>query len=190
MFNAKTVDGFLTKEQAKYVVNLISSTDAWESNPGNEFWDKRVMNVHTVKNSFEPGLFLLLEDATNRIKHFIESEYNLSQEVYPDVSTICRWFPGMEQSPHADDMTNTEVKGLEHRIFGSIIYLNTEYTGGKTYYPNYNQEITPEVGKLAVHPGDVDHLHGVTKIESGIRYTIAAFWSHDKGKAIDWSLYK
>ena len=190
MFNAKTVDKFLTEDQSSYIVGLISKYDYWEINSDNGFWDRRVMNVATVKDKFEPELFALIEDTTNKIKKFIENEFNLTEEIYPDVSTICRWFPGMEQPPHADDMTNTEVKGLEHRIFGSIIYLNTDYSGGKTYYPNYNQEITPELGKLAVHPGDVDHLHGVTKIEDGIRYTIAAFWSHDKEKSIDWSLYK
>jgi hypothetical protein len=39
-------------------------------------------------------------------------------------------------------------------------------------------QITPEMGKLAVHPGDVDHLHGVTKIEENVRYTIAFFWKY------------
>jgi hypothetical protein len=96
----------------------------------------------------------------------------------------------MSQPPHADDMTDTNISGFEHRSFGSIIYLNNDYLGGHTYYPNFDIEIIPEAGKLAVHPGDPNHLHGVTKIENGIRYTVASFWTTEKEKGNDWSIYK
>ena len=74
MFNAKTVDKFLTEDHSRYIVGLISKYDYWETNSDNGFWDRRVMNVATVKDKFEPELFELIEDTTNRIKKFIENE--------------------------------------------------------------------------------------------------------------------
>jgi hypothetical protein len=117
------------------------------------------------------------------VKDFITKEYNLEEDIIPDIVSLCRWFPGMEQPPHADDMTNSDVKGFEHRVFGAIIYLNDNYEGGKTFYPGHGIEITPKAGLLAVHPGDPEHLHGVTKIEGTVRYTIASFWTYDTTKS-------
>jgi hypothetical protein len=85
-------------------------------------------------------------------------------------------------------MTDTDIVGYEHRAYGSIIYLNDTYEGGHTYYKNFNHEVTPKAGALAVHPGDSEHLHGVTEIKDGMRYTIASFWTLDKGKSHDWPI--
>jgi hypothetical protein len=178
MFNAKIKNSFLSLNSAAKLVDLLSTTDGWERSDI-EFWDNRVINSRRVNELFGPEINSLIFDIITRVKDFITEEYNLQKPLIPDIVTLCRWFPGMEQPPHADDMTNSEVKGFEHRVFGAIIYLNDDYVGGKTYYPNYNIEILPEVGKLAVHPGDVNHIHGVTKIEENIRYTLASFWQYN-----------
>ena len=177
MFNAKTQNEFLTQDEVNQFLDAIQNTNAWQKS-GVEFWDERIISFHNVKDKLGGDLNILFSSVINRIKDFINKEYEPDKEIVPDAISICRWFPGMEQPPHADDMTNTDTKGYEHNLFGSIIYLNTNYTGGKTYYPDYGIEITPEVGKLAVHPGDVNHMHGVSKIEENIRYTIACFWKY------------
>lgn len=189
MFKAKTVKNFLTSEQSELIVNAVKDCDLWESVPGSS-WDKRSIHIHTTHQNLDKQIFYIVKEATLKTKQFIESKYRLTAEVYPDIASINRWFPGMSQSPHADDMINAGVTGYEHRVFGSIIYLNVDYSGGKTYYPEQNFEITPEVGKLAVHPGDAEHLHGVTTVEDGMRYTISSFWTYQMGRGIDWSLYQ
>lgn len=189
MFNAKTVENFLTKEQSELLVNAVKDCELWQSVPGSS-WDKRSIHIGTTYASLGEEVFDVVKDATLRVKSFIEKEYSLTSEVYPDIASINRWFPGMSQDPHADDMKNAGVTGYEHRVFGSIIYLNTEYTGGKTYYPEHNFEVTPEVGKLAVHPGDAEHLHGVTTVEGGMRYTISSFWTYEGQRGVNWSLYQ
>ena len=178
MFNAKTQNDFLSKEEVNQFLDAIKNTDAWEKSSV-EFWDNRVIGLHNVQNKFGPELGVLSSGILTRIKDFIMKEYNLDKNIVYDATSICRWFPGMNQPPHADDMTNTDVKGYEHNAFGSIIYLNEDYDGGKTYYPDYGIEITPESGKLAVHPGDINHIHGVTTIERNTRYTISSFWKYE-----------
>jgi hypothetical protein len=41
---------------------------------------------------------------------------------------------------------------------------------------------------LAVHPGDPEHLHGVTKVENGMRYTLASFWTQEEEYFDGWVL--
>lgn len=188
MFNAKTFSGFLPLDKCQYLITAAIRANAWESG-GGEFWDNRVLNYASLKEFDYVAADIMLE-ANVLCKDAIKQAYNLEKEVYSDIIQVVRWFEGMSQPPHADDMTDTDVTGFSHRVFGSIIYLNDNYSGGHTYYPNFGEEVIPEAGKLAVHPGDPKHLHGVTTIEGGTRYTVASFWTFEKGKGNDWSLYK
>lgn len=181
MFNAKVLPGFLPEEDCKYIVDVVSKVEPWEG-AGNEFWANRALNIPHIRKNIDPKVADIVADAIVRLKQTIMTEYGLDKEVYQDIAQVIRWFPGMEQTPHADDMTNTEHTGFEHRVFGAIIYLNDDYSGGHTYYPQQNFEVTPKAGTLAIHPGDPEHLHGVTKIEGSMRYTIASFWCYDKSR--------
>jgi hypothetical protein len=187
VFNAKTINNLLFKDDCQYLIDVAIKSNLWE-NGGSDFWKDRVINYNKILN-FDKKAAQIMLDANLKCKQSIQKEYNLNYEVYSDTLQIVRWFPEMEQPPHADDMSNTIIEGFDHRAFGSIIYLNDNYEGGKTYYPNFNFEINPEIGKLAIHPGDFEHLHGVTKIKNNIRYTIASFWTKEKSKSYDWSLY-
>lgn len=188
MFKAKVIPEFLSVEDCRYIVDLVKDVEPWQG-AGNEFWDNRALNIPHIRTTIDSKIADIVADAIVRLKQSIINEYDLEQEVYPDIAQVIRWFPGMEQPPHADDMTNTEHKGLEHRVFGSIIYLNDDYSGGHTYYPQHNFEVVPQVGALAIHPGDPEHLHGVTKIIDSTRYTIASFWTYDKDKDVEWTLH-
>ena len=177
MFNAKTKSKFLSEEEVNKFLDLMQNQDAWEKSEV-EFWNNRLISFYNVREKFGADVANLFSEIVDRTKDFIIKEYELDKDITPGAISICRWFPGMEQPPHADDMTNTDTKGYEDNAFGSVIYLNENYAGGKTYYPDYGIEVTPESGKLAVHPGDVNHMHGVTKVEENIRYTIASFWKY------------
>lgn len=187
MFNAKTIEDFLSKDMCLLVIDSAIKSDLWE-NAGSSFWDNRAINYYKIKE-YNKEIAAIILDANNRCRDFIIKEYNLNRPIYSDTLQIIRWFPGLSQPPHADDMTNTEIAGFDHRVFGSILYLNDDYSGGHTYYPNFNYDITPKTGKLAVHPGDPEHLHGVTEIKDSVRYTIASFWTFDRSRAGEWSIY-
>ena len=188
MFNAKVIENFISQDDAELIINAAIESNLWQ-NGGSEFWDNRVINYNDMLK-FNNNIAKIILDANIKCGQKIKEEFNLQHPVYSDTLQIVRWFPGMEQPPHADDMSNTDIPGFAHRIFGSIIYLNDNYNGGHTYYPNYNFDISPKTGTLAIHPGDPEHLHGVTKIENGMRYTISSFWTHEKGKAYVWPIPK
>jgi prolyl 4-hydroxylase len=188
MFNPKLIKNFLTKEECSYLIDLVKNIDPWETG-GSEFWSNRSLNAINIYNNIDKEAGELLYKIRNNVAEAIKQEYGIKYNVYPDLFQIVRWFPGQEQHPHADDMKNTDGNDwFHHRQFGAIIYLNDEYEGGHTYYPKHNFSITPEAGALAIHLGDEEHLHGVTKIENSIRYTIASFWTLDKEYYDGWTL--
>jgi hypothetical protein len=179
MFKAKVVDNFLSAEDCEYLINVLKDVEPWQSG-GSDFWDNRTFNVVDIYNNIDTKAGQILYSLKLKIGQAIKDLYN-EENIYPDVMQMIRWFPGMEQPPHADDMTNSEGNDwFYHRHYGVILYLNDDYDGGHTFYPQHNFEIVPKAGTLAIHPGDPEHLHGVTEIKNSIRYTVASFWTREK----------
>ncbi len=121
----------------------------------------------------------------------------------PEQYLINRWRPGREQAPHLDyfyeeepghdyeklsrnnlnkDFLDTFGKMFQTKHYSSLLYLNEDYVGGELYFPEYNFSIKPEIGTLICFKGDENNLHGVKKVESGIRYTISLFWEDTEYK--------
>jgi hypothetical protein len=177
MLNAKEFKDFLSFEETANILDFARNTNSW-ANAGHEFWDGRIINTFMIENkNIQNTMYNIKSRAAEKIK----KAYSLTTDIYPDLFQITRWFPGMEQPPHSDDMENTDhSEQNKHREYGAIIYLNDDFVGGRTFYPQHNFEIIPEPGKMAVHPGTTDHMHGVTRVEGGIRYTIASFWTKEK----------
>lgn len=174
IIKAKEFKNFLSPKETADILRFAKNTDSW-TDGGDEFWGGRVLDDFIIKDE---AIKNTLYNIKNRTAETIKKAYGLTAEIYPDLFQITRWFPGMEQPPHSDDMENTEYSEQNrHREYGAIIYLNDDFMGGKTFYPQHNFEIIPEPGKMAVHPGTTDYMHGVTKIENKIRYTIASFWT-------------
>lgn len=191
-FRAKVYDDILSKEEVDVLLNFAKSISDWEP-ADTEFWHNRSLNVQYIYNNLNKDIAGLMMDIKGRIRNVMWDLFDLQQDVYADVFQIVRWFPGMEQPPHCDDMSDVDMDGMEwyhKRMFGAIVYLNDDYSGGHTFYPQYNYEIKPKSGRLAVHPGDPDHLHGVTQIQGGMRYTLASFWRYENDMDVDNDLYK
>jgi len=187
-FNAITIKDFISQNDAQMIIDFATSIEPWEYG-GSDFWDNRSLNAINVYKNHSKEIGEYLYGLREKIGNEIIKHYGI-EKIYPDLTQIVRWYPGQEQHPHADDMTNVEdTDWFHHRHFGAILYLNDDYDGGETYYPDHGVSISPEAGMLAVHPGDTDHMHGVTKIENKIRYTIASFWTKDEEYFDNWTLH-
>jgi hypothetical protein len=186
LLNLKTVQDFISKEDAEEIIYFVSKIEKWEDSEGTSFWSNRCLSAQNIYNNYNKDMGKYLYDLRSRIEENIKSHYGLD-EVFPDLLQVIRWFPGMEQAPHSDNMKNTEHSAVhQHRDYGAVLYLNDNFSGGKTFYPQYDFEISPEAGKLAIHPAETDHMHGVTKVEDGVRYTIVSFWTKDKAHFDNW----
>ena len=164
MFNAKTIDNFISKEECNYLIDTVKNIETWQE-AASDYWSNRTLNAINILSLYR------------------------EEVIYPDLFEMVRWFPETELPPHVDDMTDAEgYEWFHHRHYGSVIYLNDDYVGGHTFYPNHNVEIIPKAGTLTLHPGDPNHLHGVTKVEGSMRYTIASFWTREKKYSNEWSI--
>lgn len=198
-FNAITIENFVSKRDADALVRFVQSIEDWDNDGKDGFWDGRSLNAVTVYEKYNKDVGLYLYELRDKVAKAIANAYG-EEVVYPDLFQIVRWFPGQEQPPHCDDMTDHKheedlmlkpdgpgLEWYEHRHYGSIIYLNDDYNGGQTYYPQHDVFITPKAGMLAVHPGDPNHMHGVTTVKDSIRYTIASFWTREKEYYDSWT---
>jgi hypothetical protein len=167
-------------------------------------WDGMCINVtHDdwyKRYNLDQSYYLNLSE---RIKFHIEERFNVST-LRKEQYLINRWRPGREQTPHLDyfyeeeanhdyemlsmnnipkEFLDTFGKMFQTKHLSSLIYLNDDYEGGELWFPQYdNYSIKPEVGTLILFRGDENTLHGVKKVESGIRYTISLFWEDTEYK--------
>lgn len=180
MFNIREIKNFLSKEECLYIIDSINKINTWIKYPNDPFWNERVFDIYSQPqdSKLKNIMSLKLKD----VKQIIKKEYN--ENVYADVFEITRWYPGMSQIPHIDDETNRypdDNNPFIYRKYGAVIYLNDTYDGGETFYPLQNIKVNPVAGKLIIHPaGGEEHMHGVTEIKNGMRYTISSFWATDK----------
>ena len=149
---------------------------AWIRLAPDDPWDARTIVPHACPDQIAG----LMRAVRPRIVQAIADHYRLEQRLYPDMVNLTRWRPGEFQAPHAD---RENMDGSPHpfpwRDYGCVLYLNDDFEGGELYFPlqDLQPPITP--GLLAFFPGDLDHLHGVKPVTSGVRYTLSCFLTHD-----------
>ena len=137
----------------------------------NSFWDNRVLQTRRLTNR---KVRRVIESIQHRVVVACCKYYN-EEYVYPSHTNVVTWRGGMELKPHIDD-----VDHLAHRDYSSIIYLNDDYEGGYTIFPNQNYDSIPKAGKLIVFPSGISHPHGVTEVTSGVRYTMAMWFTKQR----------
>ena len=170
------IDNYLSKSDCEYLLDFAKNSTAW-SDGGDSFWDNRIIHLASIPDNKVNDIY---KKVLRDIQNIIIKEYRVNQ-IYPDTIQIVKWNMGDSQDPHSDSIN---IDGTEHvtpwRNFGSIIYLNDDYLGGETFYPNQNLEITPKSGKMVIHPADLIFIHGVKEIMRGERYTMPSFWTTDE----------
>jgi predicted 2-oxoglutarate/Fe(II)-dependent dioxygenase YbiX len=167
---------FLESTTSQLFVDYLKSTNSWEA-CSESYWNKRSLNLRTMPDSFRENML----DIRLSIKQIIMEAYDIKTDLYCDIFQFVRWIESNELLPHADsENPDGSPHPYSYREFSSIIYLNDDYEGGQIHFPNLNFEPKVHPGDLVIFPGTLDYLHGVTKITSGTRYTIAGFFTTDK----------
>jgi hypothetical protein len=91
--------------------------------------------------------------------------------IYPTFTDLVLWNKTKSMPTHVDD----KIQGFEHRYITTVTYLNDNFTGGKTFVNN--QEYQPKKGHTLIFKSK--DPHGVTKITSGQRGILAAWFTKD-----------
>lgn len=174
-------ENFLSLTEIKFLTSYLNLTNRWENN-GDGIWNNRCINLSTMEEHVRETML----DIRIRARTLIEQKLNLKKQLYFDIFQFVRWREGDElYPPHADaEHLDGSPHPFPYRDYACIIYLNTEFAGGNTYFTNFdNYSPTIKPGTLISFPGTLEYCHGVSKVTSGLRYTIAGFLTFDKDRA-------
>ena len=99
----------------------------------------------------------------------------------PDNTELTRWKEGSEMSPHSDNSWpdgNIEAHPTSFRTWSGIYYVNDDYEGGEIYFPELEWSFKPKADTLLIFPSSSKYIHGVSKVTSGTRYTVACWYTN------------
>jgi hypothetical protein len=182
--NVVIYENFLSEQESKDLTSFMDNFD-YDNLPEHsfKFWGKRLINESNMKvtpgyeNALDPIRDLLSEiikrinTVLNEFDHedkWEPSPHNLIK-MYPDSNPLD--FSGsdfLEMFVHIDNQEHMEKPIL----WGAVLYINDNYTGGEIYYPDYEYEYKPKSGSIVFHSGQTKH--GVKKVTEGNRYCAAS----------------
>ena len=188
--NIVTLENFMTEEELEKLNSYIRNNEVWdvtETHYNDEgvviydssYWDDRVATYPTIEK-VDPTIPKIIDGMVERLKKEVDAFFNV--DAYPTSPAMVRWLPGQLQMPHADkELHEGDNRGKPNDFpyydIAGLFYINDDYEGGELYFPNQNIKFKPKAGAAYFFPGDMNYIHGVTRIESGIRYTCPFFWT-------------
>jgi hypothetical protein len=187
--NIQARENFMTPEELQILGDFARSITEWDYTEThyNEdgtmiydslYWKDRVATSLTIDKQ-DPRINPIIQKMVARLKVEVDSFFNVNAN--PTNPAIVRWLPGQLQMPHADKELHEGANAGKPNDFpwydlAGLFYLNDDYEGGELYFPQHDIKFKPKAGAAYFFPGDMNYIHGVTEITSGIRYTVPFFW--------------
>jgi predicted 2-oxoglutarate/Fe(II)-dependent dioxygenase YbiX len=188
--NIIALENFMTEEELLRLNNFIRNNKNWDFTETHynengtviydaDYWANRVATYPTIEKS-DPEIPKLIEKMVARLK--VEVDKFFGVDANPTSPAMVRWLPGQLQMPHADKELHTgpdagKPNDFPYYDLAGLFYINDDYEGGELYFPNQEIQFKPKAGAAYFFPGDMNYIHGVTEIKSGIRYTVPFFWT-------------
>lgn len=188
--NIVTIEDFMTEEELSLLNTFIRSNTLWDKTEthynedgtviyDSNYWEDRVATATTLDKA-DPRISQTIINMQLRLKERVDEFFNVDAKATSPA--IVRWLPGQLQMPHADkELHEGEHRGKPNDFpyydIAGLFYINDDYEGGELYFPNQGIQFKPKAGAAYFFPGDMNYIHGITPIESGIRYTVPFFWT-------------
>jgi hypothetical protein len=183
-------ENFMTSEELDFLSNAAKNISVWdvtETHYNDEgtviydstYWENRVATSNTLDLN-DPKINPMITELQRRLKLEVDKFFNI--DAWATSTAIVRWLPGQLQMPHADKELHEGDNAGKPNDFpwydiAGLFYLNDDYEGGELYFPNQEIQFKPKAGAAYFFPGDLNYIHGVTEIKSGIRYVIPFFFT-------------
>jgi prolyl 4-hydroxylase len=174
----KIIDSFLTKEECLELIDMGTKQMQQASTLG-----ERIDGYRTADNSW----IYESTPTTEKIIKFIEKESGLPAENQENIH-IVKYEIGGEYKPHHDyfhpntDYYETSMGESGNRPFSFLIYLNHDYTGGETEFPDKKIKVTPREGRVLIWRNmnedgtlDSESYHAGLPVKTQTKY-IAIVW--------------
>lgn len=188
--NIITLEGFMTDGELSFLNNFIRNNTIWDITEthynengtviyDSDYWANRVITYPNIEK-INPKVISVINNMVSRLKIEVDKFFNVN--AIPTSPAMVRWLPGQYQMPHADKELHEGPDAGKPNDFpwydiAGLFYINDDYEGGELYFPKQNIKFKPKSGAAYFFPGDMNYIHGVTEIKSGIRYTVPFFWT-------------
>ena len=185
-----TIDDFLSEEECVQILKLIKGN----LEPSRVFAKEQINEARTSRTCFFKD-----KDKTQVFIRFIEDRVSKIMGIHPSYMEGAQaqyYGKGQEYQPHADYFskgTDEYEENLKEGMPGQrtwtfMVYLNDDFEGGQTYFPQTNIEIKPKRGMALLwnnlypdgQPNPYTH-HQSKPVEEG-RKAILNFWFRERGQ--------
>src|SRR5580693_291412 len=119
----------------------------------------------------------------------IGSQPRFAEALYPETVILTAMGVGGRHSRHADNCRQNEhgdwvANHTPQRDVSAIYYLNDEFEGGEIVFDQVPLMVKPRRGLLLAFPSDGAHVHEVLPVRSGVRYTMAIWFTKQQRYAL------
>lgn len=188
--NIVSLDNFIREDELNKLNKFIRANTVWDVTEthynengtviyDSDYWADRVITYPNI-SKIDQSIIDTIEGMVARLKVEVDSYFSV--DAGPTSPAMVRWLPGQLQMPHADKELHSGPDAGTPNDFpwydiAGLFYINDDYEGGELYFPNQGIKFKPKAGSAYFFPGDMNYIHGVTEIKSGIRYTVPFFWT-------------
>ena len=167
------VENFIDAQTCREIVEWFKTQKKTPNTQLSYFKNRTISYTHITNSSIKKKVNAFRFNAAA----FARNTYN--KVLYPDYTDIVYWPDGLSMGIHADNAwENGEPNYVSYRVYSGVAYLNDDYEGGHTFFPELGVKIEPKIGKFVVFPSNVDYKHGVTTV-MGERYTLPIWFTED-----------
>lgn len=152
--NLIIVYDFITQEEVDEIFKIINlETNVWDYSTNN------LSKYLAIKESYE-----VLNNLTKRVQNIIKNKSFTTS----GFATIHKFEIGDTIPKHID-----YGDYYDNMIYGGVVYLNNNFSGGELYYFDHDVTIKPTPLSAVFHLADTPHT--VKPITKGIRYSLPFF---------------
>lgn len=182
------VENFITEEECNSIINYLE----WQVN--NKILDWNQISFYgSMAMGYWPydenlSIFNLDKNYFNNLKEKIKniSEQAIGKELSEISYHAQKWVDGAFAGYHSDNSDeNGNPTAFERSKFAAFLYLNDNFDGGHLKFKNYDIDIKPKTGLIAIFAGGHGNEHMVTTVSKGTRYTVGSFWDDAKSEYSD-----
>lgn len=192
-------NNIITKEEARFIIDYAEKANQDPLHPW-KFQDARVGNEKKHDVNLRSNKLMPLMPP----QHSIHNLLNVCKDKYPEVLkiveilsdaliacvryysekyevpiamdegfTLLKYQTGEEYKPHTDCGPS---KPMCDRTISIVGYLNPgEYSGGETYFNNFNVSVNPNKTGLVLFPSNYAYIHHAMPVMSGTKYSIVTW---------------
>lgn len=181
-YDIQEVPGFLNSDECDILISL--SKDSGKLIPSNVYGGGNDLHNESVRKSYQMWLSDNDHDVVKNISKRVAEMTNTNIE-NQELLQLLKYSSGGFFNSHHDACNGTKEycqrmnNNLGPRYITFLIYLNDDFSGGETVFPNINKSVKPEKGKAVIFynthlDGTVinDSLHGGNPIGIGEKWIV------------------